>query len=280
MNIIDFRVRPPFKGFLNMIMYTNAARRDRMTARHGMSPARSAQSRSMELLLEEMDAAAVNLGVVTGRYSAVFGSVSNRDLIDLVKAYPQRFVGIPSIDPTNRRAAIEGLEEAHACGLIGINIEPGSYPNPMHVDDRRLYPIYAYCEDRDVPVVIMAGGNAGPDLSYTLPVHIDRVAGDFPGMRIAVSHGGWPWVHEILHVAYRRENLYVSPDQYLCNMPGMDEYVRAANGYLAERFLYASSYPFISTKAYADWFLKLPIRDEVMERLLHKNAAEFLGIQN
>jgi uncharacterized protein len=279
MTIVDFRVRPPFKGFLDMIMYANAARRDRITARHGMAPAPSAQSQSMDLLLEEMDAGGISVGVVTGRHSGVFGSVSNGDLLDLVKAYPGRFVGIPSIDPTDRRAAIEALEEAHVSGLVGVNIEPGSYPTPMHLDDRRLYPIYAYCEDRDVPVVIMAGGNAGPDLSYTLPVHIDRVAGDFPGMRIAVSHGGWPWVHEILHVAFRRENLYVSPDQYLCNMPGTDEYVRAANGYLAERFLYGSSYPFISTKDYADWFRKLPIRQEVMEGLLYKNAAAFLGIR-
>ena len=29
-------------------------------------------------------------------------------------------------------------------------------------------------------VLIMAGGNAGPDLSFTVPVHLDRVAADPP----------------------------------------------------------------------------------------------------
>ena len=149
---------------------------------------------------------------------------------------------------------------------------------PIYPDDRRLYPIYAHCEDRNIPAIIMAGGNAGPDLSYSFPVHVDRVAGDFPRMKIVVSHGGWPWVSEILHVAFRRENVYISPDQYLCGMPCTDEYVRAANGFLADRFLYGSSYPFLCAKAYLAWFRKLPIKPEVMERLLYRNAAGFLGI--
>lgn len=31
MQLIDFRVRPPLKGLLGMVMYTDAARRDRFT---------------------------------------------------------------------------------------------------------------------------------------------------------------------------------------------------------------------------------------------------------
>lgn len=278
MPIIDFRLRPPLKGFLGMVMYAEAARRDRITRQHGMEPAPSAQAKSMPMLLQEMDAAGVTLGVVMGRYSGVYGSVSNQDVSDIVKAHPGRFVGIGSLDPSDRKNAFKQIDEALALGLKGINIEPGAYPTPMYADDRRLYPIYAYCEDRGVPVVVMAGGSAGPDLSYTVPVHIDRVAGDFPALRIAISHGGWPWVHEILHVAFRRLNVYLSPDQYLCNMPGMNDYIAAANGFLSERFLYASSYPFVSVKQYADWFRKLPIRPELMEQLQYRNAARFLGL--
>lgn len=278
MSIIDFRLRPPLKGFLDMIMYADAQRRDRITRQHGMEPAPSAQAKSVQLLLQEMDAAGVTCGVVMGRYSAFYGSVSNQDVADIVKSYPGRFIGIGSVDPSTRKNAIKQIDEALVLGLKGINLEPGAYPVPMYADDRRLYPIYAYCEDKGIPVVVMAGGGAGPDLSYTFPVHIDRVAGDFPGLRIAISHGGWPWVQQILHVAFRRPNVYVSPDQYLCNVPGMDDYIKAANGFLSERFLYASSYPFVSVKQYADWFRRLPIKPELMERLTYRNAAGFLGL--
>lgn len=278
MPIIDFRLRPPLKGYLEMVMYTGAERRDRLTRQHGMEPAPSAQAKSMPMLLDEMDAAGVTTGVVMGRYSGLYGSVSNQDVADIVKAHPGRFVGVGSLDPSNRRNAIRQIDEALALGLKGINLEPGGYAQPMYADDRRLYPIYAYCEDRNIPVTMMVGGSAGPDLSYTNPVHIDRVAGDFPGMRIALTHGAWPWVTEILHVAYRRTNVYVSPDQYLCNLPGMNDYLIAANGFLADRFLYGSSYPFIGVKIYHDWFRTLPIKPELLDGILYGNAARFLGL--
>jgi uncharacterized protein len=279
MTIIDFRLRPPLKGFLDLIMYANAERRDAATRRHGMEPAQSAQKQSMELLLKEMDDAGVTLGVVMGRFSGVYGSVTNQDVAEIVKAYPGRFAGVGSIDPSDRKRAMRQIDEALALGLKGINLEPGAYPTPLYPDDRRLYPIYAACEDRGIPVVIMAGGSAGPDITYTNPVHVDHVCGDFPGLRVAVTHGGWPWVQEILHVAYRHPNLYVSPDQYLCNMPGADDYLTALNGFLSERFLYGSSYPFIGVKAYADWFRNLPIRPEVMDDVLYRNAARFLDLK-
>ena len=278
MTIIDFRLRPPVAGFLKMALYTETERRDKITRIHGFEPAPSVREKSMTLLLAEMDAAGVTTGVVIGRNSGRYGSLSNDDVAAIVEAHPGRFVGTASIDPTNRRTASEQISSAIKAGFRAINIEPGSYPLPLMVDDRRLYPIYAQCEDAGVPVIIMAGGSAGPDLSYTEPVHLDRVAADFPALKIVVSHGGWPWVHQVLHIAFRRPNVYLSPDQYLANMAGMDDYVRAADGFLADRFLYASSYPFTPVDGYAAWFKKLPIRPESMEKILFRNAAKLLRI--
>jgi uncharacterized protein len=278
MTIIDFRVRPPVGGFLKMAVYAEAPRRNRITRIHGFEPAASAEAQSMPMLLDEMDRGGVTMGVIIGRNSGRLGSIDNQEILDIVRAHPKRFVGVASIDPADRRAAVAQVTTAMANGFRAVNIEPGSYAVPMQVDDRRLYPIYAHCEDRQIPVVIMAGGSAGPDLSYTAPKHLDRVAADFPDLRIVVSHGGWPWVHQVLHIAFRRPNVYLSPDQYLANMPGMDDYVKAADGFLADRFLYASSYPFTPVRDYADWFRKLPIRPESMEKILYRNAAALLRI--
>ena len=159
-----------------------------------------------------------------------------------------------------------------------INIEPGAYEKPLHTDAARLYPIYAHCEDRGIPVIIMSGGNAGPDISYTSPERIDRVLADFPDMKVVCSHGNWPWVTEILHVAFRRPNLFVSVDMYLPNMPGMDDYVRAADGFLADRFIYGSSFPFCGIKAYADWFATLPINEEARRKVTYETARSLLRL--
>ncbi len=278
MATIDFRLRPPIGGYLDLIMYANAPRRDAATRRHGFEPAESATKKSIDLLLKEMDRAGVTTGVMLGRVSKVFGSVSNEDLQKIQNDYPGRFIGIPSINPTDRKEAEAEIDRAAQNGFRAVGIEPTLNAIPMHIDDRRLYPLYAKLEDRGLPVVIMAGGNAGPDLSYTEPVHIDRVLGDFPELKVAITHGAWPWVHQILHVAYRRPNLYVSPDQYLANMPGQDDYVRAADGFLSDRFIYGSSYPFTPCDEFADWFRRLPIREENMQKIMYGNAAAFLGL--
>ncbi len=278
MKIIDFRVRPPLKGILKTAMYANAPRRDRFTRQLGLSPAPSASKKSMPMLLEEMKQSGVARGVITARISDMLGSISNEDVLAICKAYPKLFVGIAGVDPTSRKAALQVIDDAIKAGFRGVTIEPGAYPVPIYADDRRLYPIYGHLEDRNIPAVIMTGGNAGPDLSYSSPIPIDRVAADFPTLKIVISHGNWPWVHEILHVAFRRPNVYLSPDMYLYNMPGMDDYVKAADGWLSDRFIYASAYPLTPLQAYAEWFVRLPIRPDAMEKCVYANAAGLLGI--
>lgn len=276
--IIDFRLRPPVAGFLNTLMYSAGTRRDGFTRTVGFEPSLAAQQQSMDLLLTEMDEAGVDRGMVVGRLAGTLGSVSNDDVQAIVQAHPNRFFGAASIDPTSRKGACETITQAVKAGFKAINIEPGSYPVPMYADDRRLYPIYAHCEDLGVPVIMMVGGTAGPDLSYSDPIRTDRVLADFPNLNVVVAHGGWPWVNEILHLAFRRTNLWLSPDMYFSRMPGWEEYVKAADGFLADRMLYASSFPFCPVKGYKSWFETLPIRPENMAKVMGGNAQRLLGL--
>ncbi|ACL62733.1 amidohydrolase family protein [Methylobacterium nodulans] len=278
MKIIDFRIRPPFKDFLGTAMYAGAERRDRMTRSIGFTPSLAAQERSIDLLIQEMDQAGVTHGVVVGRESGSLGSVDNAVVKEFCDTHSGRFIPVASIDPTDRRKAATAIDTAIAAGFKAFNIEPGGATVPMHTDDRRLYPIYAHLEDRGLPLIIMTGGNAGPDISFTSPEHLDRVLADFPALRIVSSHGNWPWVHQILHIAFRRPNLYLSPDYLLANLPGMDDYVRAADGWLADRILYASAFPFAPVHDYAKWFQKLPIKPENLEMIMWRNARDLLKI--
>ena len=276
--IIDFRLRPPLGGFLETLMYSAGERRDGFTRTVGFEPSPAAQQQSMDLLLQEMDAAAIDRGVVVGRLAGVLGSVSNDDVRRIVRDHPDRFIGAASIDPSSRIAACQTITQAVKDGFKLINIEPGSYPVPMYADDRRLYPIYAHCEDLGVPVIMMVGGTAGPDLSYSDPIRTDRVLSDFPKLNVVVAHGGWPWVNEILHLGFRRPNLWLSPDMYFSRMPGWEQYLKAADGLLADRMLYASSFPFCPVQGYKEWFEKLPMREENLRKVMGGNAQRLLGL--
>jgi uncharacterized protein len=278
MRIIDFRLRPPLKGFLDMVMYADIERTARMAAGIGMSLPPSVRQRSVDLMFREMDEAGIEIGVVPGRVSPVLGTIENYDVMSMVARYPQRLVGFTSVNPVNRRRAIADIQVAMEQGMKGVVIEPGLLANPMRLDDARLYPIYAHCEDVRVPVLFMAGGNAGPDCSYTSPEHIDRVARDFPELKIISGHGNWPWAAQIIHVCYRRPNIYLSPDMYIFGMPGAMDYINAANGFMAERFLFATAYPLVAFKDAIDAFLDFPLKESVLDRIFYKNASELLGI--
>jgi predicted TIM-barrel fold metal-dependent hydrolase len=278
MDIIDFRLRPPLRGFLESRIYSAPENRDRYTRSLGFEPAPSAVEQSVTLLFEEMEAAGISRGVVVGRNTATLGVIKNEDVAAIANDYPDRFIPVGSVDPTNRKTATAGIDEAVALGCRAINLEPGVCVPPLYVDDRRLYPIYAHMEDRKIPVILMCGGGAGPDITYTAPEHIDRMLADFPELPVIASHGNWPWVQEIVSIAFRRHNLYLSPDMYLPGLPGHDDYVQAANGFLSDRFLFATAYPFCPPQAYTKWFRSLPINDEAMEKILSKNAIRILGL--
>lgn len=278
MRFFDFRVRPPYKGFLSMVMYAQPARRNGFTRNLKFEPSPAAEKQSVDMMIDEMNQAGVEKALIVGRNSGMLGSIDNAEVAEFCNLHPGKFLAAASIDASDRRRAVQQIDDAIENGFRIVNIEPGAYVPPMFTDDRRLYPIYAHCEDRKIPVIMMTGGNAGPDLNYTHPALLDRVLADFPTLKIVCSHGNWPWVTEILHVAFRRSNLYVSPDMYLPNMPGSDDYVKAADGFLQDRFIYASSFPFCGIKEYAEWFSRLPIRPEQMEKVAYKNAMNLLGL--
>ncbi|MCO5091266.1 amidohydrolase family protein [Bosea sp. (in: a-proteobacteria)] len=276
MNIIDFRLRPPYGGFLN----ANFKRVEiiaRFTNQLGFEQAESVKKLSMDLLFKEMEQAGITKGVVVGRNTAQIGAVPNTSVAEIAKTFPDKFVAVASVDPTTRKDSMLQIEEARTLGMNMINMEPGLSAEPKYFDDRRLYPIYAYCEDKNVPVILMGGGNTGPDISYSSPEHIDRVLNDFPELKVISAHGNWPWAKEIIHVAFRRANLYISPDMYLHHLPGMDDYVKAANSFLSERFLFGTAYPLTPIVEYTKWFQSLPIKTEAMENILYRNAERLLA---
>ncbi len=278
--IIDCRLRPPARGFLNLSLFRDTERTKRMSRCFGMPQAPSTAQRSPELLLKEMDSAGITMGVVPGRRAYPFlGGVSNEDIVAIMNDYPGRFLGVAGIDPTNRQEALDEIDKFVKNGpLVGVGMEPGLLPTPMYPNDRRIYPIYEQLEADGIPLLLMAGGGNGPDLSYGFPAILDQIAADFPKLTIINTHGGYPYVTEVLFVAYKRQNIYICPDMYLFNFPGWQDYVTAANGFLQDRFLFGTAYPFIPLEEGVAHFKNLPFSPEVLPKLLYKNIAAALRL--
>ena len=223
----------------------------------------------------------IGMAVLAGRKVLPhIGVVDNQDIVDLIHAYPGRFTGMAGGDPSDGPGAMEELERyVVGEGLRGIVMEPGLTKTPMFVEDERIFPLYERCQALGVPVMLMVGSNCGPDIEYSKPEHAERVAKAFPKLNIILSHGGWPWVTEAIHVAYRYKNVYLLPDLYQFNGPGSGEYLAAANYILRDQMLFGSAYPYVSLREAVDYFLEGRLRPEAQPAFLAGNARRILELE-
>lgn len=274
MSIIDFRVRPPYGSIKESLLYT---RQPRSEESWGLKTSRSIILESMPLFIEEMDEAGITRAVVPLRRA--FGH-KNEDLLSLMQEYPGRFIGSPCIDPN--LAIQTSLQEIEDYVLEGpcsvIMMEPGKCKKPMQANDRRIWPIYEMCQENHIPVLLSFGGFIPPSLTYNEPYRIEEIAVAFPELKLVVCHAGWPFVQEMIHVAYFRKNVYLVPDMYMVNCAGAQDYIAAANYMLKDKILLGSAYPILSMKENVE-YVRSKIRPEVWEKISYKNAATVLGIE-
>ena len=85
--IIDFRVRPPYKGYLNTFNFRKAAPSSDRTRETifsiGKRPNVSAIEGSIELFMREMDATGTERAVIMGRKADSYGMVDNNEILEL-----------------------------------------------------------------------------------------------------------------------------------------------------------------------------------------------------
>jgi uncharacterized protein len=209
------------------------------------------------------------------------------DLATLERRFPGRFlaaagvdVGALLVDPQAPLAELVRCVET--LGVRRIAIEPGRAPlHAEHVADRRLYPLYEAAQSHKVAVFLQTSGIwGGVDLHHAHPRWIDRVAHDFPDLRLIASHGAYPFVREMIAVAVRRPNVFPSPDLYLYTPSGR-EWVYAVNkGQIAEQFLFGSGFPLCGDLTRTvDRFLLQGWRPARLDRILFGNALRALDLE-
>jgi len=240
--------------------------------------------KSLLLFMEEMDEAGVDKGILVGR-QAGHRIVSNDEIAELRDKYPDRFpVALAGINGSDVIAAVQEIERTvKGMRFNGIALDPGWWVPPRYVDDKHIYPLYKRCAELGGVLYLTCSLMQGPDISYAEPFRIQRVANDFPTLQIVVVHGAFPFTHEMLGVMIANAslgNLWVLLDffQFIPGFPGAQDWVDAANHYLGDRILYASSYPVRPLKQSLEEFRRFSYKPGVLENLLAKNAATLFGI--
>ena len=280
MNIIDFRFRPS----------TPDAVRGMLSKGGVFSPmfeyfryADRAKPEPIETIVEKLRASHVVKGCVIGRDAETTYNLtsSNQSIVELTKSYPDLFIGFAGVDPNKGMDAVRELRDrVQKDGMRGAAIDP--YLARIPADHARYYPIYAKCVELNIPVVITTGPATlirGAVMEDASPAHIDRVACDFPDLTIVISHGGYPYVNEVIMVVQRNKNVYMDLAEYE-EQPFSEKYFEAANTILSDKILFASAAPFMDFQEQIALYQRLPINKDVLEKIMYKNAAKLLGLEN
>ncbi|WNV03587.1 amidohydrolase family protein [Candidatus Methylospira mobilis] len=236
------------------------------------------RSKTINGFVDEISEAGITQAVVVGR--DIPGIRIPNDSIQEITLPHNELIGVGSVDPQAQEigATLKEIERAIlTLGLSGINIEPGFGATPMGADDPSLYPVYDACCQLDVPVFLMSGPTS-PSLEYTDPAAVGKIARAFPKLSIVCYHGFYPYVNEMIGVAFRHENVYVVPDMYIF-LPGGGLYIEAANGFMKDQLLFGTSYPFRAMKQTIDDFLRLGLKEEALDPVLYQNAKRLLRLE-
>ena len=204
---------------------------------------------------------------------------------DIVKKHPDKFVGFAGIDPLKRMKAVREIRRSYDLGLRGVAVRPFMFGIPPH--HAKMYPIYSTCVELDIPIWFHLSINYSTNnMEVERPIYLDIVAQDFPELKIIAGHGGWPWVNELVAVAWRNPNIYIDIASYIPKYIGMkgtgwEQLIHFGNSVLQDKVLFGSTWLFMgmSIKQLADGVMELPLKEEVKRKWLYENAARLLGIK-
>ncbi|MCC6471534.1 MAG: amidohydrolase [Alphaproteobacteria bacterium] len=283
--IIDFSSRPPTPGFAVTGAHLDNYRRVYAASERAAGDERQA-TQSVESYLAMYQALNARHIVIKARdVETTFGfRVRNEDAAEFCRQHP-KFIGFAGVDPHKGMTALRELEHAvKELGLRGLNLQ--CFEHKLRINDPKMYPLYAKCIELDIPVNIHCSVNFSADTSmdYGKPAFLDEVMVHFPELRVCAAPPGWPWVHELVAVAWRHPNVWISlapvrPKYLAVANSGYEGLLTYGDTVLQDRIIFGTSYPLLPVERSIAEIEALPIKDASKRKWLHDNAARFLRVE-
>ncbi|MDI3289765.1 amidohydrolase family protein [Polyangium sp. 15x6] len=229
--------------------------------------------------LGALEAASVSVALVSAWWGPAGPMLDNDSVAAFVGRYPDRLVGVASVDLARPMDAVRELRRAvRSLGMRALRILPWLWGLPPN--DRRYYPLYAECIELDVPFCLQVG-HAGPlrpsEPGRPIP-YLDEVACDFPELRIVGGHIGYPWTTEMVALATKYPNVYIDTSAYkVSRYP--PELVSFMRGHGREKVLFGSNWPMLSPVNCLDKLDSLGLDEEARAAFLGENARRVFKLR-
>jgi uncharacterized protein len=207
----------------------------------------------------------------------------NANTSEVIRLCPNRVLGFVHVSPFDGMRAVRELERlVREEGFSGLSVD--SLYDQVRASDARYYPLYAKCIELDIPVRVYTAMTYANDRPYELghPRELDRVAIDFPELKMIAGLAGWPWVNEMVGLLRRHPNLYCDtaahrPRHFATKGSGWEMFLQFGNTLLQDKVMVGLSWTLLGLtmeEAIAE-YLALPLKDSVKEKWLYSNACRF-----
>ncbi|MBI4445243.1 MAG: amidohydrolase [Acidobacteria bacterium] len=240
------------------------------------------QFESIEAMLGQMDDAGVEKVFITQTKmwsywnKWMYMDTSLEEVTQYTLQYPDRFEGLAGYNPFRIKESLREIERGvKEYGFKGVYMHIYGFDIPLH--DARMYPLYAKCVELDVPVSMQVGHvlEAMPS-EHARPIYLDRIACDFPELKIVGAHTGWPWVEELISVCYKWDNIYLGIDAWLPKYlkPEIIQYIDSRMG--QDRCLWGTNG--LPWKKSLEQVGELGLREDSKRKLLRDNAVQLFKL--
>ncbi len=264
--IIDVWMQHPTKHFLNHPMFASLRRWTHSDIVR--------EEPKLADTIKEMDKAQVVKGLICSWQNEHGVLISNDEVAECIRQYPDRFSGIASV-PLNKpmEAILELRRCVHDLGFIGLRVVQWLWNLPP--THPYYYPLYTECIQLNIPICFQVG-HTGPlmpsEVGRPIP-YIDQVALDFPELKIVCGHIGYPWTTEMIAVTTKHQNVYIDTSAYSANRYPI-ELIHYMNHHGGNKVMFGTNYPMITPLKCLEDLDKLKLKEDVTAKFLYQNAEK------
>jgi predicted TIM-barrel fold metal-dependent hydrolase len=232
----------------------------------------------IELTLADMDAAGVEKAFLSAWMRPEGVIISNDEIAALVQKYPDRFLGMATVDLRKPMAAVRELERAvRELGMRALRVVPWIWNLPPN--DKLYYPLFVKCIELGIPFCTQVG-HTGPmcpsEPGRPIP-YIDEVALAFPELTIVGGHIGYPWTDEMIGLAVKYPNVYIDTSAHLPKYYP-PQLIKFMNGRGQDKVLFGTNHPMLFFTACLSQIEGLGLKPEAQEKFLRLNAMRVFGL--
>ena len=195
----------------------------------------------------------------------------NDFIVSAVQKYPDRLIGFGSLHP-DMKGMEEEIDRIISIGLHGIKLHPDF--QKFAINDENACRIYDAVGDR-LPFLIHTGDKR---YKYSNPSLMAEIAKKYPHTRFIAAHfGGWSEWEEAEQELVGLDNIWVDTSSSFYSMTP-EKAAELITKFGSDRVFFGTDYPMWRADKDLEFLDKIPLGEDIKEKVLWKNINSFLGL--